>query len=329
MAQQGGPVLQPKWPKEPASLSPQIAETKRLGEERYILEGYAVPHADACKGIPAELFRKMYADQFSQRVLTGMEYAEARSLLTRALKDGGHVLPSEEKTSDGMTGDDLGLHPNSIARKHLSAFSSEGFRRVHRDFLDFSNKIQKPYGVCVHQDTDGRVVGIRLPMGVYDAPAFDAQARKITPFCYISLYEPLAHIHKPLKTEDMYMCLDGGQWKWCYPPSGKGDSTKYLVGSFRYLKDPVTESHGVDYIDADCTLGNLYGTSMESFHTVNLGRALEYLDILKKGYAKAGYVKQHLLTGILELKYISDQTVPAIERRMTGLMDRAVKQAGE
>ena len=70
------------------------------------------------------------------------------------------------------------------------------------------------------------------------------------------------------------MCLDGEQLKWCYPPSGEGEPSRYLVGSTRELKSDKTQS-----------LGNLYSTSKDAFQTVQTGIFLgkQGLNILKKG----------------------------------------------
>jgi len=319
------PVLSPKWPKDISNIQTHVAQTNRRDEERYINEGFAVPHANASLGIPAEKFKRMYHERYgpgSYRVLTNTEYAYDRDVLTQALKDGGHVLPSEEKTSDGKTGDDLKLHPDAAARKHLSEFTSGSLERIHNSLLDSSEKILDPLGDCFDTDKFGKVIGIKLPQYTTNNPSFDQQADIIKSFCYVSFQsQPIAYTHEPRQTEDKFMCLDGERWKWCYAPSGEGEPSKYLVGSYRYLKEPIssdeaeiefwmkrriTSETNVRWKINKCTLGNLYATSMDAFQSVQIGIFLEQcMGILKKGGKRNLDIQREFFKGLMKMAKIA------------------------
>ena len=331
-------ILQPKWPANPGKLSAADAQAKRRDEVRYLENGFAVPHANARQGIPGEKFLRMYNERYSEdsyRMLTNSDYAQDRLALTQMLKDGKHVLPNEEMTSDGQTGDELNLHPKSSARKHLSEFTSESFKRIHTSLLNLSErnvdpKIKRvrfevdleenpkstlPKGVCFDLDRNGRLVGFKLPQYITQNPSFDSQASLIASFCYVSFQdEPIAHTHGPRQTDDKFMCLDGEQWKWCYTPSGEGTPSKYLVGSYRYLKEPISDE--VEFAPVTmATLGNLYSTSMDAFQSVQIGIFLtQYMGILEKGGKRNLDIQREFFQGLKEMTQIKvDGSMPPIE----------------
>ena len=281
-------VIQPKWQNTP---TPEQLSAYRRDEHMYVSEGFSVPHESACVGISREQFLTMYSARFhaNSLVQSDEQFSGAHMDLVNSMKTTGCVLPREGTTSDGKSGDELGLHPGSAARKHLPEFDSETLQSLIPMFETPATS-EHPYAV-LNLDSKGYVIGMNLLTYTTKNPKYDLASDAIQSWCYFSFKNTVVHTHGPRKTDDSYMCLDGDQLKWCYIPSGEGEPSRYLVGSTRELKPDKTQS-----------LGNLYATSKDAFQTVQTGIFLgkQGLNILKKGGDNLP-IQEQFMIGLEEL----------------------------
>jgi len=140
------PVIQQKIPCQEVidKLPQKPLETIINNLDKYICDGWSIPHSEASRGMRTDEFIKIIWEVINKTHTTN--YAEILREIHRWMPT-RPLLQYKSITSDGVLASDLGVNVGSPINRHMHSFNSKHFDNVHsnilRMFSRFNTSIKK------------------------------------------------------------------------------------------------------------------------------------------------------------------------------------------